>query len=180
MRNTFILISVLAVSAALLLGINIGRKFGTGQTAPLPSAVNYQPIDLTQGGKLSSPIPSSSGSPLNVKTKSLSCGISFISPANFSLTEASMAAQLTNNNTQESIRLVCTSEIPRPPLTPDKIEDITVAGIKTKLYHDASAKDGTPVDVVIFKHPQNNLDVGLFGFGDNFKEFLNTVNLTSQ
>ena len=87
-----------------------------------------------------------------------------------------MAATLTTEGISNKIAIACAPEIPRPPLPPEKTEKVNVAGIETTLYHDVSAKDGTPIDAIIMDHPKNpKLDVGFFGYGEGFKKLLSTI-----
>jgi len=149
----------LALIAMFLFGLNIGR-FIPRSTSLIPATPTPTPVATAES-----------------RTYTISgCGVSFSYTNNQTLTEASMAATLTTEGISNKIAIACAPEIPRPPLPPAKIEDTEVAGIKTKLYHDAAAKDGTPIDAIIIDHPKNpKLDVGFFGFGEEFKKLLNTV-----
>ena len=71
-------------------------------------------------------------------------------------------------NPNQTIVSTCQDEIPKPPLPPEKIEDIVLDGVYAKLYHDASSKDGTPRDEVIIKHPTLNHEIIIAGFGPAF------------
>ena len=85
-----------------------------------------------------------------------------------------------SQNASNSVALACQEEIPRPPLTLENIEEVTListsgASISGSLYHDASAKDGAPVDELIFTHPTTGLDVFLAGFGATFQQILSSL-----
>lgn len=166
-RNTYILISILAVVAALVIGVNIGKKF-----SKTPEVV---PVSVT---------PTPTQTPIKLETYSDPyCGISFSYPSTLSvLDSASGSALLTNaKDTSESVAVACQDEIPRPPLVAEKIESLILpdgeATIAAKLYHDASPKDGSPIDALIFRHPKKKMDVFIAGFGETFNELIKTVQL---
>ncbi|KKU87112.1 hypothetical protein A3A64_02470 [Candidatus Gottesmanbacteria bacterium RIFCSPLOWO2_01_FULL_48_11] len=173
-RNTYLLIAFLAVIAALLIGINLGRKFAsqqqTSDTAPTP---------LTSPSLLAQPTIAL------VPYTNTFCGFSLEYPNTLTkFDNASGSAILTNTqNTDESIAIACQEEIPRPPLTAENIESITVwnttktASVAARLYHDASQKDGTRLDALIFHHPKTGLDVFLAGFGPTFQQILTTLRI---
>jgi hypothetical protein len=99
------------------------------------------------------------------------CGFSFSYPGGYlsSNTTNGQSTILTNpNNANESIVTACEAEIPKPPLTPDKLEEITIDGLPTFLYHDSSSKDGTPRDEIIVKHPTNGKEIIVAGYGQAF------------
>ena len=166
-KTTSILIIVLAILAALITGIQIGRKVGkTNPIAQLPSPA--------QISILSTPI----SSPLSLLNYSSSdCGVTFSYSPTYQLQEASDSAILTNSQTGDEITLICGTEFPTPPLPPEKIEEATIAGQLATIYHDASAKDGSPLDVVVLTHPQRLLQIALFGFGQSFQQLLNTLTI---
>src|SRR3989344_6375559 len=167
-RNTALLIAFLAVLAALVTGLKIGSTFSPqaqlAQVSPLPSSVA-----VTEAS------PQVAGAEAPKTYTSSNCGLSFNYDPDFSVTEASATTTLTNAKTGENIYILCGTEFPRPPLSAEQIETATVAGQKATIYHDASAKDGTPLDVVVFSHPKNNLEVALFGFGEVFKKVIQSL-----
>lgn len=61
------------------------------------------------------------------------------------------------------VLIACAPEIPGIPLPPEKISDIMVDGVAGKLYHDASAADGTPEDDVRVRVPMDDMDVSVRG-----------------
>lgn len=173
-RNTIIFVFVLTIIAVLLTGINIGRKLNNG-TAAQPSPSNFEL--QTSPGNIVAPIPTTEPTPTPVpQTYHMEdCAVSFMYDPEFTIQTASQGARLTDITTSKTINVACTDEIPKPPLPKDKIETITVGGVKTKLYHDASAKDGEPIDVVIVKHPSQKLEIGFFGIGNEFSKLLDSV-----
>ena len=74
------------------------------------------------------------------------------------------------DNPEAAIVTTCQSEIPKPPLPPEKIEDIVLDGVPARLYHDSSSKDGSPRDEVIVTHPVLNHEIIIAGFGPAFDQ----------
>ncbi len=169
-RNTAIFIIILAIIAALVVGIQIGRKVTTG------SLLASSPSLLAQQYASPSIIASPSATLQTFIHKE--CGVQFQYDSTYQVTESSNSAILINGATGDRISLACAAEIPIPPLTQDKIEAATVAGQPATLYHDASAQTGAPVDVVIFKHPTNSLMIALLGFGEKFRQFVDSLFIT--
>ena len=162
-KNTAILIVFLSVIVALIVGLNLGHIFSKDQ-----QEINNQP----------STSPISLSSPISTSTTYThpACKVTFAYDPSFSISsESSDSAVLINKNTREKITLLCGVEFPKPPLPEDKIEVATIAGQMTTVYHDASAKDGTPVDVAVFIHPKTDMEVALFGFGEKFQKLLTTL-----
>ena len=164
-KNTFIFVSALAIVAALVVGVNVGRKFSNKEVAIVPPAVSPTPI--------ATPTPA-----FTAYTNSF-CGISFQLPETFLVLDTASGSAVLSNPTdgKDSIILVCQNGIPRPPLTADKIETITIASTSARLYHDASAKDGTPTDKLIFRHPTKRLDILLSGFSSNFQHIIESLTI---
>ena len=168
-RNTLLFISLLAVVAALLFGFNVGRRFVQ------PTTDNQQLTTKTTP----SPSPKTS---LVIYTNSL-CGISFQYPESLTKLEATAGAIFVDpQNASASVALACQADIPRVPLPPDQIEDIVIesttgATLAAQLFHDASAKDGTPIDKLIFTHPTNGLDIFLAGLGTTFEQIIASLKI---
>ncbi len=155
-RNTFLVVSFLAIVAALVLGVNIGKRL---TNPPTPTLVTTP-----------APSPTPTVIPLTTYT-SKTCGVSFEYPAEFVKQEASESAGAIfadPNDIKSMIIFACQKDIPRVPLPPEKIETMQIGSASAKLYHDASSKDGTPIDKLIFRHPKNGLDVFLAGLGPVF------------
>ncbi len=169
-RNTFIFVSVLAVVAALIVGVNIGKSMSSTPVVKTPAIAP-------------SPMPT----PL-VTTVSYTndlCGISLSHPSNVQRIDSTTSGTiLTNPNKQEdSIIIICQKDIPRVPLTDDKMENVTIvsasgsATLSAILYHDASGKDGTPIDKLIFYNTYKQLDVFIAGFGTVYQNAIKTIKL---
>ncbi len=167
-KNTFFFLLLLSIVAALLVGFNVGKKW-SGSVIPA-------------AGQSTTPALSPTPKEQAMQTyTSAECGISFQYPAEFTKLEASAGAMfLDPQSASSSVALACQDEIPRPPIPADQIEFITLeatsgATVSGRLYHDASAKDGTPVDELIFTHPKTRLDVFLSGFGPVFDQILKSL-----
>lgn len=168
-RNTFIFVSVLSVVAALVVGVNIGKSMSATKQAQ--------------------PSPSLSPSPTPVITKasytSDLCGISLTYPSNLQILESTTSGTfITDPNKQEdSFIIICQKNIPRVPLTEDNMEERIIsnasgsASISATLYHDASEKDGTRIDKLIFYNKYKKLDVFIAGFGSVFDQVIASLQL---
>lgn len=170
-RNTYLVVGILAVLAALVVGVNVGKKLGPSTTAPTPSPATQ-----------ATPTPLVATTTPYVDT---ACGFSISYPNQFSLMEnATGSAILRNTNDQSQVILMtCQKDIPRPALPAGQIEPFSVptatgATISGKLYHDQSSKDGTPIDALIFTHPTKKTDVFIAGYGTAFNALLKTVLVT--
>ena len=173
-RNTYLLVATLAVVAALLIGINLGKKFVLQeQTSQITPTAQTTPSLLVQP------------SPTLVPYTNTFCGFSLEYPNTLTkFDNASGSAILTNTkNTTESIAIACQKDVPRPPLPAENIESMTLwnttktASVAARLYHDTSQKDGAQIDALIFRHPKTGVDVFLAGFGQTFNQILQTVRL---
>ncbi len=168
-RNTYLLVSMLAVLASLVVGVNIGRQFRPTdttqfQTSLTPTMSPTQPTEAT----------TSSTKPYRNDV----CKVAFDYPGNFTLFEsASGSAAFTGPTTNDGILLTCQKDIPRPGVTRENTEDIRIGSVAAKLYHTQSQKDGTPIDSLIFRHPGTKLDFFLAGTGDAFRKLISSVTL---
>ncbi len=166
-KNTLLLTAFLAVIAALLVGINIGRS--------LPAAQSPSP----------SPTPLTTPTPTLAMLAGETCGISYLYPNTLRPFESSDSGVVLTHTTkpEESIVIACQEDIPRVPLTDDNIEPMVIraatgsASASANLYHDTSAKDGAQVDKLIFTHPKTKLDVFIAGFGITFNQLITTIKL---
>ncbi len=168
-RNTYLLVIFLSLFAALLVGVNIGKS------------LQKQPAEQSP---LSGATPTSTPS-ITIQTYTDTyCGFSLSYPSNFTVLENASGSAIFNNtaDTTQSMTITCQRAIPRPPIPADKIETITIpttsgSSVSAKLYHDSSAKDGTPIDVVIFRHPTNGMDDFVAGYGDSFNAAVKTLQI---
>lgn len=173
-RNTAIFISVLAVFAALVAGVNIGKSL--------------RPIEQAQQNSKSQTTPSQAVSTTPtfspVKTYTSPCGFQVQYPSFFTLTEeSSIGAMLKDDAASDSIIMACQKNIPRPAIPASSIDTILIhvaqyaATISAKLYHDKSAQDGAPTDAFIFKHPKSKLDIFIAGYGPQFNDVIKTLTI---
>ena len=166
-KNTLLFVSLLAVIAALLVGINIGRSLP-------PQSIPVVPT----------PTPLVTQTPTTMVAGS-ACGITFQYPSTLTAMESSTSGIILANakTPGDSIIVICQDDIPRVALTPDKIETMkilsatTAASASAKLYHDASAKDGSPIDKLVFTNPKTGQDVFVAGFGTTFNQVIGTLKL---
>jgi hypothetical protein len=163
-KNTFLLIAILAVFAALVIGVNIGKKF-----TATPEQIQ-QVVSVT---------PSPSATPTPSVSQFIGCGITLTYPALFTKIDIETGGALLVNSkdTKQSIAIACQKDIPRPALTTDKIQTAKIGSMSASLYHDASEKDGTAIDKFIFKHPKTGLDIYISGYGETYMTVLSTITL---
>jgi hypothetical protein len=169
-RNTYLVVSILAVLAALVVGVNVGKKISPVQ----PTIENPTPTVSVAA------IPTVSRETFT----DTSCGFSLTYGSEFTLMNSSSGSAILNfaNDKTKSIIMACQNNIPRPPLPADKIESLTLytttgASVSAKLYHDQSQKDGTSIDALIFTHPTSKLDVFIAGYGSAYNEVLKTIQI---
>lgn len=166
-RNTYLVITFLAVFAALVVGVNLGKRL-SAVPAPTPS-----------------PAPAVSLAPTTEVYTNEACGFSFAYPTTLTPTATATESALFIHATDkdQSVVVACQAEIPRPPLTADRIENLVIyneaqtASMSARLYHDSSAQDGTPIDELIFRNPKVGMDIFIAGFGETFNTIIETVKL---
>lgn len=170
-RNTYVVVSILAVLAALVVGVNAGRKMIPTPTSPTPTPA------LT-------PAETPTSAPTTPYVNAI-CGFSLNYPNDFTLLENASGSAIIRNTKDQTqvILLACQKDIPRPAIAADQIETrnlvtATGASVSAKLYHDKSSKDGTPIDALIFAHPTKKTDVFIAGYGAAFNDLLKTILVT--
>lgn len=169
-RNTWILVTLLAVFAALVVGVNIGKKFSGNQQA----ASTQQPTSTP-----------ATNQPNLIEFTNTYCGFAVQYPETFTkLENATGSAVLTNSQSKtDSIIMTCQKDIPRSALPPEYIETLTYSdadgatSVSANLYHDSSPKDGAKMDIVIFTHPKNKMDIFIAGYGETFNQIIKTITL---
>ncbi len=180
-RATFIFIFFLSLICVFLLGINVGKKIQQTQFAPTPQPTTtpptptLQPPTATPTAGFVSPTKKPSANTSGTSTyTNRSCGFTFSYPGSYlnqkSVNEYSLI--LTEPDNEKSvIATTCAEKLPRPPVSSDKIESISLDGVAAILYHDQN-EDGSPRDEVIVKHPQRNLEIIIAGYGETFQAVL--------
>ncbi len=164
-RNTFLIVSLLAVAAALIIGVNAGRKIGGGNTQiVIPPTIPS--------------VPSATSTPKQLFYQNKTCGISFSYPPNLTEISSPQGGIMVNKeNPNESIAVACQADIPRPALIPERIENVKIGTVSANIYHDASPKDGSPIDEIIFTHPTKKTDVFISGYGQAFQSVIKTLQI---
>lgn len=170
-RNTLLTVSILAVIAALLVGIRIGMSVQTStHSAPVTQII--------------SPTAKPTPLPVYATYTDKACDLSVQYPSNLQILESTTSGTILadQDDVNGSIVIVCQQDIPRVPLPPEKIESLVLtatnsASVSAILYHDASPKDGTPIDKLIFTHPRTGVDVLIAGYGTVFNSIIRTIKL---
>ncbi len=164
-KNTFFLVLILAVIAALLVGVNIGKKFQPLAETLIPT----QPASASNAVETNTASPTLFTSP--------NCGITLTLPQGTSATEvATNSAQFVSADSTV-VAFGCEKEIPSIALPPEQMETIQVASIEGTLYHTNTPKDGTPMDVLLFRNPEKSMDVFLAGLGSTFSAIINSLTI---
>ena len=167
-RNTFIFTAILAVVAALVVGVNIGKSMRSIPAPLVPTIVS----------------PTATP-PTLISYTNEKCGVTFMHPSSLQRLESTSSGTILTDpkNQEDSIIIVCQKDIPRVPLAPENMEQLTLfsasgsASLSATLYHDGSGKDGTPIDKLIFYNPSKKLDVFIAGFGNVYDQVIKTVKL---
>lgn len=163
-KNTFVVVVVLAILAALVVGVNLGKRVTDTNNANTLTAT-LSPTPTTQ---------------VNLYTyANRNCGISITYPEYFSVLENPLEGAILSNtkNSKDAIIVTCQKDIPRIPLSAEKIEQVKIGTISAQLYHDASQNDGTPIDKLIFTNPGINKDVYIAGYGSDFNTVLQSLQI---
>ena len=170
-RNTYLLVSVLAVIVALVVGVNIGRRVGNPSGKPT--------ISQTPAASSVSPSPG----PIAVANTEVYtnpfCRISFDYPAGYTkLDSATTSAAFTDPvNQNNGVLVTCQKNIPRPAVAEENIETTNVGSVSAKIFHATSPKDGTAIDSFIVRHPKTGLDIFIAGIGPAFHQITKSLKL---
>lgn len=170
-KNTFTFVIILAIVAALVVGVNFGKQIGNNKPSQEPTQANWA-AQIT---------PSPEVTPAPVSYISTDCGVTLTHPAalkEITTPETPGMILVEKSEAGQTVILTCQKDIPRSPLPADKIETIKIGSVSAKLYHDTSPKDGTPIDILIFKHPKKPIDVYLAGYGVAFASILRSITIT--
>ncbi len=167
-RNTYLLLILLTIFAAIVAGVNIAK----------PQSGEPNQINLPETAQ---PTPTPRPTVYNLG----SCGISLIVPPNYTTIDGpESTVVLTGPSAGDTIIVTCQKNIPRPPLPAAKIERLVFdiaeppgASITATLYHDVSSRDATPVDKLIFRNPKNGLDIFVSGTGEGFQSLIRNLSI---
>ncbi len=170
-RNTLLFVSSLAVIAAFLVGTLVGRNLPRSTTLTVAPA----------------PSPSAQPTPLVIPQRTytdITCGLTLEYPNTFAVLDSTNSGTLLSDPQNESnnVLIICQKDIPRVPLPSSKITSVTLytakdTTVSAKIYHDAAASDGTPMDKLIFTHPNSGMDVLIGGFGATYNKIISSVEL---
>lgn len=105
------------------------------------------------------------------------CGIQLSYPDNLNILEGPTGSVIFTgqSNPQNVIIVTCQKNIPRPIISADKTEQLLSGSVSATLYHDASLKDGMPIDKLIFTNPINGLDIFISGYGADFQKIISNI-----
>jgi hypothetical protein len=198
-RATAVFIILLTIIATLLFGINLGKiiKSYENKTKNLPTPT----IELSPTATLHTPTPDFSPTPSSTPSatpkvrrtptptskpvssvkgittyRNETCGFSFSYPGSYikqnQVNEKSIIL-VDEKDPQNAIITTCAKDIPTPDVAEDEIETVVLDGEKALLYHDKTP-DGAPRDDVIVKHPSQDFEIIIAGYGDIFQEILSS------
>jgi len=174
-KGTVIFLSILAVIALLLVGINIGKKIGTPSSVSVaPTLYNSQPTVYIPSPTIANQSPITNQS-ISTFTDS-SCGYSFSYPGSFMRQETAnkkSVIYVDPKNPKTVIAATCGTTLPKPPLPSDEQETVTLAGVTGILYHDTDP-NGNPRDDIFVKHPTNGMEIVIAGYGEIFQTIRST------
>lgn len=108
------------------------------------------------------------------------CAISFSYPGSFDRSDTSREGSqllIKQGNPDYVIALTCMGKLPRPPVSSENIEAITVDGVAATLYHDKT-QSGTGRDEIIVKHPTTGLELILAAPPDVLQIILSSLQFT--
>lgn len=105
-----------------------------------------------------------------------SCAVTFSYPGSYIRSATSREGSqllVQQGNPDSVIALTCMQKLPRPPVSSENIEAITVDGVAATLYHDKT-QSGTGRDEIIVKHPTTGLELILAAPPDALQTILPT------
>lgn len=185
-KGTAYLFIALSAVAFFLIGFNSGRTLGVRNEhyipptpSPLPSATPTmkpspipEPTDTT-------PLPTGQTQTNKQGTSTYtnkSCGFSFSYPGSY-MNQKSVNNQsiiLTDpNNPNLAIATTCAATLPRPNVSAENIEKITLDKVPATLYHDKD-DEGNPREDVFVTHPTTGDEIIIAGFGSAFQSALSS------
>lgn len=189
-RGTAFLFIILASVAFFLIGFNSGKTLGVRNEQYIPPT---QSPSITPTMKPTStpqptdtiPIPTGKNTTKQgVSTPILSgstytnksCGFSFSYPGSY-MNQKSVNNQsiiLTDpNNPNLAIATTCAATLPRPNVSAENIEKITLDKVPATLYHDKD-DEGNPREDVFVTHPTTGDEIIIAGFGSAFQSALSS------
>ena len=162
-KNTAIVILVLAILAAAVVLTNLLPAANPGKTGKTPASSSLTPTPQVTA----------------LAYKDSLCGIELNYPDSLNILEGPNGSVIFTgkSDAQNVIVVTCQKDLPRPALAADQTEELTSGSVSATLYHDKNAKEGTPVDKLIFTNPANGLDVYVSGYGADFQKIISNIQL---
>ena len=164
-RNTYLLVIVLSICAALLIGINLGKK--------LTKPAGKEPLT---GSVTPTLIPT----PSILTYSDTYCGFSLNYPSNFTVLENASGSAILHNtaDASQAITLTCQKNMSLPIRTTLNVKTFSIqtangTSISAKLYTDSIAS----IDAVMFRHPVNGMDAFIAGIGNTFDAAIKTIKI---
>lgn len=188
-RNTATTIAGLSVIAALLFGINVGRKIPRFDTQPPANQEGQQLGAQTKKSDTSKPtmqpLPLATASPAPAASDSATlgaqttytndtCGYSTSYPSDWLYTEHTVLTTTFSDptNSGNQISIICQADIPRPAVEPKLVESFMLGTVRSEMYHDTDPSTGNPLTAVIATVPGKELDIIISGNGPEFDHVL--------
>ena len=153
METKKIVASVLGVIALGVAGWLVYGGFSGSQVTKAPLAINEVPLANT-------PVTETPSTPSALASSM--CGFVYPKHDGWSV-EDNKGGGVDIVKGSKEVMILCADEIPGIPLPENKIESVIVDGVVGKLYHDASAMDGSPKDDIRVRTPANDADVSIRG-----------------
>jgi hypothetical protein len=160
-RNTIIVVAFLATFSALVVGVNIGKKFNP-ETKPVKTVVNPEIKSTTP--------PTIMPTPTKLLYEDPICGIAFAYPKTLTKVENPSGGTMfiDINNPNNTLFYNCNKSMVRPNLPDENISNINIGTLSAKIYQDNSQSEDKPMNKLIFHLPTKNFDIQISGLGDGF------------
>ncbi len=165
-KGTIIVLSVLAVIAVLLFGINLGKKLNSVSNTPQPTITQTTQPTVTTEQKATT--DTNATSTFTDET----CGYTFSYPGSYIRQKTSnqkSVIYVDASNPKISIAASCAPTLPRPAVEEEGQEMVTLDGVNGILYHDKDPY-GNPRDDIFVKHPTNGMEIVITGYGETFDQ----------
>lgn len=169
-KNTLLVVIALAILAALVFGVNIGRKINTLENPQVIGEVSPKPNN-------DSPSPKPNLQKTNYVSRS--CGVKFNISSDMTPIQASDGNTIFINKSDpnQSTVLICQKTIPTPP-GQRLDETVPIGSVSANLYEESSASGKTVSGYhMLFRHPGKQIDVLISGMGESFREIIDSVSI---
>jgi len=198
-RNTFLFIVFLSILSALIIGINLGKNttkevpvvtsptptieltITPESTPPASPSGTIKIPESTMSAKTTIPVQKTAGgSAVSKIFTSPTCKITFTTPLAYTIVSEDAGGMMTNPQVPNDIIMIsCEKEsITKPTVSSEKMETKTLkGGITANLYHDQSSKDNSPIEVLLFHHPNIGKDIFIAVSGTAMPSIIATLSL---